>query len=563
MASLQERINDYTNFGSTDNAALADWFGDSVKEVQFLMPKEMKLRCADETTFDPTSGVASSSEPLAVFRATDTTFSAGKTFECRAIPYSFSHKAKDPDSYEYATASDPVYYYEPQAAGATGTEAKIMVLPASSSNVAKLYNLVVPAFATSGGGTYDITSGTSIANFPDEVEHLIILSVSMKALIRLMSDKSSTLPSDISAPALEVISTALPSYSAPSAFTLPSSPPGADIDFSDVGTLTGYIKPTFTIPSLGSITDMVLPSPPAAPTVPTLTTPEMNISLVNFNETVPTYNPVAITADFADVEKWINQEEDSEMVAARVSEIGARVTKANAEITDSVNKFNQQNTEYQAKLQIAVQDTQAKLQKAQQDPTFKFQKEVQDYTNEMQKYQAEVGTYQAQVNTEVQRWNAEVWGKAFNEWQVKYSSQLQEFNSDIQNESARIQNELADYQAEVGKAIQKYQAETGYDLGKYQADVQAYVQKYQNDLTQNTTNFTSDLNKYQAELQKVSATNADNLGQFSARLQNYSAIIQKHSTDYQWLSGQYQMLSAEYQKGLQLLTGGGQPQQGG
>ena len=100
-------------------------------------------------------------------------------FVCREIPFMQSHKASDPDSLEYATETDPVFYYEPQT---DGTAVKIKVLPASSSNVAKVYSVDYPVFDADGSGTNtNIKTATSIANFPNEVENLIVLRAAISA----------------------------------------------------------------------------------------------------------------------------------------------------------------------------------------------------------------------------------------------------------------------------------------------------------------------------------------------------------------------------------------------
>tara|TARA_R100001443_G_scaffold5286_1_gene14090 strand:+ start:9004 stop:10071 length:1068 start_codon:yes stop_codon:yes gene_type:complete len=124
------------------------------------------------------------------------------------------------------------------------------------------------------------------------------------------------------------------------------------------------------------------------------------------------------------------------------------------------------------------------------------------------------------------------------------SIKIQEINSQINDFQANIQNQLnvfndanVEYQAKLQKAIQNAQLSS-------QDDAQL-LQKY-----------SSEVQDYQSEISSI-------IQKYSTDIQNYGAKIQKHTADYQWKQGQYQMLKAEYNQGLQLLIGGGIPQQQG
>jgi len=77
---------------------------------------------------------------------------------------------------------------------------------------------------------------------------------------------------------------------------------------------------------------------PAVPTAPTLATQSLT-----FTQSAPEYvKPVAVL-DFSDANNWINTEEDSEMLAARVQEIQAKIQEYQSNMQNNLNKFNEEN----------------------------------------------------------------------------------------------------------------------------------------------------------------------------------------------------------------------------
>ena len=179
MATFSVRVSDLTTFASTDDVALADWLADGCREIINVMPPEMLINVATESSaFAPTSGTAITTPVLGVTRMTAT--SGGNTFECREVPIFKRYEAQDEDNVLYATETDPVYFTEPQASSAA---TKIKVLPTSASSLAKVISVSYPTPAV---------GDSAIVLFPDEAEYLVVLYASIKALHRLMNDLNST-----------------------------------------------------------------------------------------------------------------------------------------------------------------------------------------------------------------------------------------------------------------------------------------------------------------------------------------------------------------------------------
>ena len=190
--SFGEQIHALTGFDGDSASAseigenyddiTAEWMNISVREVVSLLPPHMLQRCAKAgSAFAPSTGESHEEKVISVIRTRNTEGTPqfdnpNDVFVCREIPFMQSHKASDPDSLEYATETDPVFYYEPQG---DGTAVLVKVLPASSANVAKVNSIDYPADLT-----YD---DTTIPNFPDEAVNLVVLRAAITAAEYLLA----------------------------------------------------------------------------------------------------------------------------------------------------------------------------------------------------------------------------------------------------------------------------------------------------------------------------------------------------------------------------------------
>ena len=165
----------------------AQWMTEAYREVINVLPRSVYERCAETSAaFDPGTGQVVEGRILSVIRTRDAAASfttVGNVFECRQIPHSLVFKAADPDSIEYATPTDPVYYYEPQV---VNTAVTVKVLPDSASNVAKITKVSYRTFVAGGSTDNDISKST-IPNFPDEAIHLVVLRAAIYAAEYMMT----------------------------------------------------------------------------------------------------------------------------------------------------------------------------------------------------------------------------------------------------------------------------------------------------------------------------------------------------------------------------------------
>ena len=120
---------------------------------------------------------------IGAIRANDTNFSEGHVYQCREISHLDSYKAVDPESVEFATPTDPVFYYEPVTDSTSNQYSceKVHIRPTNSNAVSKIFVVDYIVFTAGDTDTYDISAKSSITNFPDEAENLVIILASIYA----------------------------------------------------------------------------------------------------------------------------------------------------------------------------------------------------------------------------------------------------------------------------------------------------------------------------------------------------------------------------------------------
>ena len=187
--SFGERIHALTGFDgdSTDSSEIgenfddvtAEWMNVAVREVVNILPQDLKEKCMTETTLNnssPTMDLDGIGKILYVTRLSAD--SGGKRLSCRQVPLSHAELANDSTSIYYASVTDPVYWIS-----SSSDAAILSVLPTPTANqTAIVYHVGYPVFDADGSGSnINIKTATSISNFPDEAENLIVLKAAISA----------------------------------------------------------------------------------------------------------------------------------------------------------------------------------------------------------------------------------------------------------------------------------------------------------------------------------------------------------------------------------------------
>tara|TARA_Y100001938_G_C8072766_1_gene424134 strand:- start:785 stop:1507 length:723 start_codon:yes stop_codon:yes gene_type:complete len=178
-----------TETGDDFDESAAQWMTDAAREVINILPPKLKMKCATTTTLNnstTTMDMDSSGDILFVTRLSAD--SDGFQIACREIPPIYSGLTTDSSSLYYATATDPVYWVDPNTSGSDGKSATLYVKPTPESiQVAYVHHVNYPTFTAGDTETYDICQKTIIANFPDEAENLVVLRASITAAEYLLA----------------------------------------------------------------------------------------------------------------------------------------------------------------------------------------------------------------------------------------------------------------------------------------------------------------------------------------------------------------------------------------
>ena len=177
MATFKEQVNDLTAFGDTDDTALTDWLTAGGKEIINILPPHLKEKCMTESTItnSPTylADLDGIGEILHVTRLSAD--SGGYRIPCRKVPSMYGEITADSGNLMYyATATDPAYWIT------SSSDATILnVNPTPTANqTAIVYHVAYPAIAH---------GDSVIANFPDEIEYLVVLYAAIKAAQSLLA----------------------------------------------------------------------------------------------------------------------------------------------------------------------------------------------------------------------------------------------------------------------------------------------------------------------------------------------------------------------------------------
>jgi len=383
MATFSAQVTDLVGTFS-DETALDTFITEGANEVINAMPRNMLERVAEETPVT-TGTTASEGHKVLHMLRNDGTIDQ----PCRRIPASQRGRVADSDDMEYATTSDPAYYVK---------DGKFNILPSGAG-------LLVSMPTYSQTSPLDASAISTITNFPNEAEYLVVLYAAIKALQQVMNGKSSSLPTDI---------------------TLPSAPVAPEIS------TVSYTDATNADATVGAI---------------------VVSDKIDISGNAPSFvSPVSSSADFAKVTSYVETDEDVELAAAKVQQIQSQISDFNAKMQESTNKFNKENVRYQMEFQEEVtkvnQDLQAEVEtfktkasiaqfNKQQDQALNLAnaaKQIEDVIadngNKLQKYASELQKYQAEVTSEIQN----------------YSVKIQKHTMDYQWLIGQHQNLIADYQ---------------------------------------------------------------------------------------------------------------------
>jgi len=176
LTGLDAASNSDSETGEDFRVLSAQWLVDAAREVINILPPLLKEKCTTETTLNHSATTIDldtlGGEVLYVNRLSAD--SGGSRIPCRKVPSMYGELSNDSNSLYKASETDPVYWIL-----SSGDAAILNVIPTPTENqTAIVYHVGYPSIAY---------NDTSIANFPDEAEYLVVLRAAITAAEYLLA----------------------------------------------------------------------------------------------------------------------------------------------------------------------------------------------------------------------------------------------------------------------------------------------------------------------------------------------------------------------------------------
>jgi len=585
LATFKEQVQGITSLsvGTTPtDDELSQFLVDGTKEVvnRIIAGRPDEIPKFTVSTHDSNdSGITVVGQVMSVVREHD---SEAILRRCSPIDPMLRYEATDTDSLSYRSKYNPGFYQ---------LNGKIFLVPASASG--NNDSIVTQVYYAVNQGH----SSSSIDNFPDEYEYLVVLYASMRTIHANLAIKSApivpvsqalpilnitaTEPTAISLttvnynPIIASASTALTSLTAPT-YTKPTvalsvAPTISNLNITavtpDVPTVTAstvsfsaaipaYNPPSVSLdsaPSIGNLT--ITASVPSAPSLSTITfssidgtvdaslVPAAASTTLGGTSTAPGYDTTVATDALGEANDFIDNNEDVELANAKLAEVQALMQ-------DELNDFNKENIAFQAGIQEAMAEFQSANQIAISNAERSQNRQLQNSINDMQaimqnnqsliqKYQAQLQSYQQEVASQVQAYQQNLAGD-LQVWQAERTTDLQQYSSDMQNELNNFNELNAVYQAQLQISIQNAQledAEESKKLQQYATELQHYQAEVATQVQEYQQNLAGNIQVWQAErqtdLQKYATDLQNEVSEFNKENASFSYEVQKALADAQ------------------------------
>ena len=175
LTGLDAASNSDSETGEDFRVLSAQWLVDAAREVINILPPLLKEKCTTETTLNnsaTTMDMDGVGEILYINRLSAD--SGGSRIPCRKVLSMYGELSNDSNSLYKASETDPVYWIL-----SSGDAAILNVIPTPTENqTAIVYHVGYPSIAY---------NDTSIANFPDEAEYLVVLRAAITAAEYLLA----------------------------------------------------------------------------------------------------------------------------------------------------------------------------------------------------------------------------------------------------------------------------------------------------------------------------------------------------------------------------------------
>jgi len=174
------------NSGEFNTLHLNQWLNDGVKEVVNHLPSSLLEKCTDKTVLNDSNGVTKAFDTATIGKVLYCTRTDSNSIErpCRFVSGNNAGLIEDSTASNYfapSDGSDPAYFLKDNL---------IVIKPTpTNAQPGNIYHIVYPSALT-----YD---DTSISNFPDEAEYLVVLYAAIRAVQERLSNEASNEDSEL------------------------------------------------------------------------------------------------------------------------------------------------------------------------------------------------------------------------------------------------------------------------------------------------------------------------------------------------------------------------------
>ena len=172
-----------TETGEDFNILANQWLTDAAKEVINVLPRNLKMKCAKMTSLTDATPMDLDSFGQ-ILHVTRENADSGYQIGCREVDPIYGASTEDSTSLYKASATDPAYWIESD----TGGDPKLFVRPnPTASQPARVHAVSYPPNSPVWDGSNLPGEATSISNFPDEAEYLVVIRAAITAAQYLLA----------------------------------------------------------------------------------------------------------------------------------------------------------------------------------------------------------------------------------------------------------------------------------------------------------------------------------------------------------------------------------------
>ena len=182
MATFSAQVTDLIG-GTLDQTACDQWAVDGAREIIVQLPASVQEKCSDKSTLNA-STTTLDLDTATIGKILYCTRNNGSyDIPCRLVSAVDAHLVDDSTATNYyAVADDPAYFIR-------DNKVEIKPNPTGAQN-GFVYHLLYPS-------SIDISADSSIASFPIEAEHLLVLHIAMKQILQYQSTMATSWNSNI------------------------------------------------------------------------------------------------------------------------------------------------------------------------------------------------------------------------------------------------------------------------------------------------------------------------------------------------------------------------------